>query len=67
MQWIPMDRFFADELEGIQGQTWSRSETSANNDKLMPDVEKGPEEVVAEQSKVPGEKAENKTQAGTSS
>jgi hypothetical protein len=44
----------------------SRSETSAI-DKTKPDVEKGPEEVAAEQNRGPEAKTDTRTDVGTSS
>jgi hypothetical protein len=38
-----------------------------NNDEMKPDLEKGLEEVVVAQDKVPGAEAETKTKAGTRS
>jgi hypothetical protein len=63
---MPKDGSSVDASGGGQGQRGLGSEASANDDKAKPDVEKGPEEVLAEQSKVPREKAETKTEVETS-
>jgi hypothetical protein len=55
-----------DQQRIIQGKIGPRSETSTD-DEAKPDVERGPEEVAAEQDKVPGAKTEARTEAGTSS
>jgi hypothetical protein len=48
------------------GRTRLRSESSANSE-AKPDVEKGTEEVAAEQDRVPGVKAKTRTEVGASS
>jgi hypothetical protein len=62
----PKDGSSADEPRSRQGRTWLRSKTLAN-DEAKHDAEKSPEEVVAEQDRVPKVKAETKIEAGTSS
>jgi hypothetical protein len=64
-QWAPKDGSSADESGSSRGQIGLRSETSANEE-AKPNVEKGPEMVEIEQSKVPGEKGETKIEDGTS-
>jgi hypothetical protein len=54
-----------DEPRSNQGKTGPRSKISAN-DEAKPYAEKSPEEVIAEQDRVPEVKAETKTEAGTS-
>jgi hypothetical protein len=56
----------ADESGSNQGQTGPRSETFTN-DEAKPGAEKSPEEVAAEQGRVPEVKAEIRTKAGTNS
>jgi hypothetical protein len=60
------DRPSVDQLESSQGRTGVRSESSVDG-KAKPDAEKNPEEVAAEQNRVPKVKAEIMTGAGTSS
>jgi hypothetical protein len=64
---VPKDEASTSRLGGSQDQTWPRSEASNNNDEAKPDAEKGLGEVAVEQSRVPEEKAETKTEARTSS
>jgi hypothetical protein len=64
---MPKDGSSADGSGGSQGQTGPRNKASANIDKTKFNAEKGLEEVALEQSWVPGEKAETKAEAGTSS
>jgi hypothetical protein len=56
----------ADQPESSQGRTGPRSKSSANG-KAKPDTEKCPEEVVAEQNRIPEVKAETIAEAGSSS
>jgi hypothetical protein len=56
----------SDESKSSQGQIGPMSKTWAN-DEAKPDMEKGLEVVVAEQSKVQWEKASTKIEARTSS
>jgi hypothetical protein len=65
-QWVPKDGSSTDGSGSSQGKTGWRSETSAN-DEVKPDVEKGSEEVAAEQNQVQDEKAKVSAEAGTSS
>jgi hypothetical protein len=56
----------ADQLESSQGRTGLRSKSSANGE-VKPDTEKSPEEVAADQNRVPEVKAETRIEAETSS
>jgi hypothetical protein len=53
-------------MGGSQEKTGSGSESSTNVE-AKPDAERSPEEVAAEQSRVPEAKAETRTEAKTSS
>jgi hypothetical protein len=55
---------FHDQSRGSQGQTRPMSDISSDGE-AKPDAEKNPEEVAAEQSKVPGAKKKARTEAGT--
>jgi hypothetical protein len=63
---VPEDVSSIDGSGGNQDQTGPRSGTSAD-DEVKPDTERGPEEVAAEQYKVPGARTEARTDAETSS
>jgi hypothetical protein len=55
-----------DPVGGSKGQTWPRSESSANSE-MKPNVETGIEEATAEQNRVPGVKTKTRIDVGTSS
>jgi hypothetical protein len=66
-QWVPKNGSSTNGSGGSQDQTGLRSEASADNDNVVPNVERSPEEVAAKPNKVLEEKAETKTEARTSS
>jgi hypothetical protein len=63
---VPKDGAFVDQPGSSHGQVGPRSKTLAN-DEANTDAEKSPEEVAAEQDRVPEVKAKTKTEDETSS
>jgi hypothetical protein len=65
-QGVPKDGASANRSRGSKEQTGPRSNASANDDEAKLNAERGPGEVAAEPDRVPEEKTEAKTEAGTS-
>jgi hypothetical protein len=66
-QWVPKNGSSVDGSRGSQDQTWLRSEALTDNDNVVPNMERSPEEVAAKLNKVPEEKAETKIEVRTNS